>query len=385
MSTTAPDTAIEIAATAPVRKAMAAIGRTEDVRFSPDGRLLAIAEFLADRIILVRIHISWTTDGPAVRITHVLHLYSKEIRKPHGLDFIDDERLVVASRSRRVALFAVPRLTADIECRLVDPLCVLDGPRFGRLFSPGSVVAWPQTHDRYRILVCNNFVHRVSAHDVVLGSPPRVVAERRMMRKGLRVPDGIAVSPDRRWIAVSNHVDGTVRTYRNDTTLGASSRAHGILSGSVCPHGLRFLDEGRRLLVADAGSPFAHVYDSPSRTWDGTRVPQRSLRMMSDAEFDRGHRSPIEGGNKGIDVDPGERVLVCTREHEPLGFHDLRRAMDGADPRAADLLEDLIHARERELGRMKHRLARVLMSWPPLGRYVMERSYRLAAPVRPDR
>ena len=84
------------------------MGRTEDVAFSPSGRRLAIAEFGADRIVLLTIDI--TASGPSrkVELTDWMAITSSSFREPHGVSFLDEETLVIANRAGGVSLTKVP-------------------------------------------------------------------------------------------------------------------------------------------------------------------------------------------------------------------------------------------------------------------------------------
>jgi len=144
-----------------------------------------------------------------------------------------------------------------------------------------------------------------------------------LLAKGLAVPDGIAVGPDNRWIAVSSHGGHHVLLYRNGPGLNPQSEADGVLRGVACPHGVRFTQDGKFVLVADAGAPFLHVYATDGDSWQGERDPVATCRVMDDATFLRGRYNPAEGGPKGIDIDRAMRVVVTTCEHQPLAFFDL--------------------------------------------------------------
>jgi hypothetical protein len=144
-----------------------------------------------------------------------------------------------------------------------------------------------------------------------------------LLKKWLRVPDGICVSTEKTWIAVSNHETHAVLLYENNASLNASSNPVGILRLTNYPHGLRFTSDDRFILVADGGSPYVNVYGNDGSDWRGVRDPLLSLRVLEQDEFLRGHYNPAEGGPKGIDINNNANVLVTTCHSQPLRFYDL--------------------------------------------------------------
>jgi hypothetical protein len=77
------------------------------------------------------------------------------------------------------------------------------------------------------------------------------------------------------------------------------------------------------MVVADAGSPFLHIYARGRATWQGSRDPLTSLSVMSEQVFLHGRHNPQEGGPKGVDLDEGMDVLVTTCESQPLAFFEV--------------------------------------------------------------
>ncbi|TIT44856.1 MAG: hypothetical protein E5W75_24920, partial [Mesorhizobium sp.] len=96
---------IAFKASAAVRAALSAIGRTEDLRFSPDNRLLAIAGYARKRLLVLRIDVEAGSDGPDVTIHGFMELTSGDMGEIHGLDFIDDRTLAIGNRDGLVAIF----------------------------------------------------------------------------------------------------------------------------------------------------------------------------------------------------------------------------------------------------------------------------------------
>ena len=97
-----------------------------------------------------------------------------------------------------------------------------------------------------------------------------------------------------------------------------------------CPHGLRFSNDDRHVLVADAASPVIYVYHS-NAGWDGDHDATRSVVVLDDETFLRGRHNKEEGGPKGIDIDRSGHVVAVTCEERPLAFYPLR-AITGMEP-----------------------------------------------------
>src|SRR5262249_54887939 len=143
------------------------------------------------------------------------------------------------------------------------------------------------------------------------------------LSKWLEIPDGISISNDQHWIAVSNHTHN-VLIYGYNSSLNVFSEPDGVLRCVHYPHGLRFTSDGRFILVADAAVPYVHIFAKNGSSWRGVHNPMISLRVMSDEDFLRGRRNPEEGGPKGIDVDNAMNIFAITCGNQPLAFFDLK-------------------------------------------------------------
>src|SRR5712671_5622475 len=89
---------LQYAAPESVIDAIGSLGRTEDVRFSPSNRRLAVASYYRNRIVVFDLGIASSSGATQVALTGGVELSSPALRLPHGLDFIDDNTLIVTSR-----------------------------------------------------------------------------------------------------------------------------------------------------------------------------------------------------------------------------------------------------------------------------------------------
>jgi sugar lactone lactonase YvrE len=316
---------VECEAAPDVQRALHALGRTEDIRFSPSNRRIAIAAFARRVIAIVDFETTAERGRAPWRLVDVREVTAPEITGPHGVDFLDEETLIIANRTGGIVLIRIP---APGDGRGPRTIAVLADRSIAPLDSPGSVRV-VSTDDGSDVLVGNNLGNTVSRHRVAESGtallPGSVVAERL-----LTVPDGIAVSPSG-WLAVSNHHTHTVFLYRALYRMDDNRDPDGILRGVAFPHGVRFTADGRRFFVADAGSPYIHVFTSDDGgEWPGVRFPAASIRVMDDEVFQRGRRTPQEGGPKGLDLDLEGHVLAITSEFQPLTFFNVAELVERA-------------------------------------------------------
>ena len=315
----------EIAYTAPrhVSDALASIGRTEDVRFSPDHKRLAVACIIRNRIAIFDVNIAGVEGRMRVELTGCVDLSSTALHGPHGLDFIDNETLIVANREGDVAIFKLPPYGIDAPSCEVDPVEIWPAGRTSLVKTPGSITVSRRDGDHCEILVCCNSGNTLTRHMLDSASGYDAKSNAVLVHKWLDVPDGVSVSHDRRWIAVSNHNTHNVLLYDSTPSLNAQSDPDGMLRGVYYPHGLRFSSGGDYIFVADAGAPCVHVFARDDTEWRGVRYPAARINVMKESSFSSGSLSPEELGPKGLDIDFSSGVMVITREACPLAFFDV--------------------------------------------------------------
>ena len=187
---------------------------------------------------------------------------SPYLKSPHGLDFIDDEKILVANRDGKACIFELPANPSG-SFELVPSAII----RSEDIFTPGSVAVIRTDQSIYEALICNNYSDCVTRHvlDSAVASAPN--RGEILLRRAINIPDGIGVSKKGEWIAVSNHGRAAVFVYKNNPSLNQLSLPVSILLGTNCPHGLRFASDGRFILVADAGSPYVNVYEKDGPNW----------------------------------------------------------------------------------------------------------------------
>jgi hypothetical protein len=371
---------LQYAAPQSVIDAIGSLGRTEDVRFSPSNRRLAVASFYRNRVVVFDVDIASSSGATQVALTGGVELSSSALQWPHGVDFLDEDTLIVTSRGRDVAFFELPPGNRDVPSLEVLPIARWPSDRTTLLNAPGSVAVSHVGDDGCEVLICNNDGHTVTRHLLDCDAGRAVRHSEILLQKYLDIPDGVSVSPDRRWIAVSNHTTHHVLLYRNSPALSANAEPDGILRQASYPHGLRFSADGRHLFVADAGAPYLHIYAQDSDEWRGVRHPLATVRIMDDPMFERGRHNPEEGGPKGLDIDARSNVLVVTSECQPLAFFDvpalLQLTLAGGSAR-----EQRILGIRHELGLVQE--SRKMAEWANEAHALRNSlSWRITAPLR---
>ena len=306
------------------RAALDDLGRTEDVMFSPNGRRLAIAGFRANRLAIFDVAILQSEQVRKVIVGGVVEIESTALRNPHGLCFLDDETLAVANREGGVHLYAAPQRPPACS---VQPIHTITGSTSVSIRNPGSVASFPLGPDALELLVCHNYSNVVTRHVLDRRHGFASVQDDVLLRRGLQVPDGICFSSDGRWIAVSCHDTHEVLLYRRTPALNADTAPEAVLRNVICPHGVRFTPDHRHLLVADAHARYVNVYARGDAGWRGVREPCRMFPVLDRATYLQGRSNPVEGGPKGIDIDPGMTVLACTTEFQTLAFFDVGQVL----------------------------------------------------------
>jgi hypothetical protein len=372
---------IQYTAPQSITDAIASLGRTEDVRFSPSNRRLAVAAFERNRIVVFDIDIASSSGATQVTLTGGVELSSLALQLPHGLDFIDDDTLIVTSRGSDVALFKLPSGEEIVRTHEVLPIARWPANGTTLLNAPSSVAVTHVEEDAGEVLICNNDGHTVTRHLLDRDAGGAIRNSEILLNKYLNIPDGVSVSPDRRWIAVSNHAEHNVLLYENSPALNPDAEPDGILRGVIYPHGLRFSADGRHLFVVDAGAPYLHIYTQDSDQWHGVHHPAATVRIMDDAIYQSARHNPEEGGPKGLDLDASSKILVLTSECQPLAFFDvpvlLQQAFAGGS------------AREHRILGISHELRLMQESHTKRAEHFMEvtalrnsRSWRITAPLR---
>jgi hypothetical protein len=365
----------EISLNAPprVRDALKRIGRTEDVSFSPNNRRMALACFGRNTLAIVDVAINGTSGRPQVAITSVEEYSSPDLMEPHGVDFLDDDTIIVGNRAGKAVAFRLPSNGSAGKDADVMPISALPGVEFELLNKPGSILIVRAPGRSPEVLICNNRRSSVTRHTVE-DDPLRVVSNDLLLRRLLDHPDSVAVTEDNRWIAISNHHSHVVMLYQRTPSLSDDSDPQCILRGTLYPHGLQFSADGRHLFVADAGRPHVHIYARDGEAWRGVQYPKASMRVMSDDIFENG-LDPEGRGAKGVAIDEDGDVLAVTFENQPMAFFDIGAMLEcSAGQSPDDVLRLTYEVDALELQRVRREAA--------IAKLMGSTSFRITEPLR---
>lgn len=316
-----------------VLSALGSVGRTEDLRFSPDNSLLAIAGHVRNVALLLRVSIELGPSGPSVTMDDFAYLTSKGFGGLHGVDWLDGETLVTGNRDGRVLVVRVPK-NLDGRTHEVEVLSAMRAGKVrsnlvARPHSPGSLAVARLADGQPVLFVCNNYKNRVTEHRLAPTEHYLPERHRVAIRRGLKLPDGIAVSPDGRWVVVASHLTHEVLVWDRPAGLNWRTPAVARLRGATFPHGLRFGPNGR-LFVTDAGSPYVFWFESAA-PWSGVYQPAGRVRVMDNDTFERCRPNPREGGAKGVDLDSTGSVIAITCEQLPLRMFSMEQFVESAE------------------------------------------------------
>ncbi|WP_299351178.1 hypothetical protein [uncultured Shimia sp.] len=126
-------------------QALQSMARTEDIRFSKDGKMLAVLGFAKQSIAMFEI--DWTNDQACkgMRIKRHVSIVSDSFVNPHGIDFIYDKRFVVASRSGGAEVYELPTNVPWGNTMPLMPTAVIDKiSEDDAVHTPGSVAVIPE-------------------------------------------------------------------------------------------------------------------------------------------------------------------------------------------------------------------------------------------------
>ncbi|MFO7628134.1 MAG: hypothetical protein R6W06_01185, partial [Prochlorococcaceae cyanobacterium] len=274
----------------------------------------------------------------------------------------------------------------------LDPIQTIHCNMIDGLDSPGSIALRPLGDGLHEVFICNNYKHYVSQHILDESDTYRPKSSSMLLRQDLQVPDGITLSPDGCWIAVSNHDRSLIHIYKSTADLNRLTQPVTTLGGLRFPHGIRFTANSKALIAADAGSPYLHVYAACGGDWAGSLQPVESYQIMDDATFLRGQVNPEEGGPKGIDIEPRANVLVASCEEQPLAFFDLDQMLNNIPESARKETSRTLDLSDAEMQRailMRHisalseaKLDLISLQRQQLHEFQCSTSWRLTAPLR---
>ena len=307
-----------------VREALLLLGRTEDLKFSPDGKRLAISGYGTHKILILDIATKHGKNGTGLVANDYLEVTCSDLKLPHGICWIDDSMLAVANRGSLVCVLQLPQKKPAHRTIELTSYAVITRSDFPQLRAPGAVSVEKLGKDEYAFFVCCWPANMVSRH-VLNTKNSAVFSDHSVYLKNeVLTPDCVLRSGSGRLMAVSNHRSEFVGIYENSKPLNEKSVPIAKLIGSGFPHGLQFSADETYIFVASAGRPFVYVYHNGGKGWAGEYEPVTTIRTLDDEAFKRGNVNEADGGSKGLSLSQDGTILAVTSEEAPLGFFDIQ-------------------------------------------------------------
>ena len=273
-------------------------------------------------------------EADPIRIGRYTELRSPSLEFPHGVDFLSEDLIVVANRDAAVTFYRLPSAEHWQDITEIEAIAEFTSPWFGpkrasRLSEGREVRCGPGSIRKHgdHLYICANYTNTVSKHPIAVRDDMIEIGDGELVvETGLELIDGISVSRDGHWIAVSDSGHGRVAIYRGDDYSEACELRDENL---VYPHGLCFDPSHRRLYVSDAGERLLHVFESVDGTWERSMSHSSfSLPSIGDEAFYKTKHSvaekfrPLVGGIKGLDLDPSGRFLFGTCLNQTLAVFE---------------------------------------------------------------
>lgn len=306
--------------------ALSLIGRTEDIHISPDGRYLALAAYLTNKILMMRINANQKKGKWNIELKKSFEITSPALNQPHGVFWIDNEHIIVANRSTDTVIFEFPKKHKKLSLNL-EPISSIKVDKIDFLNYSSCLHIYHLGLGLYEALICSNEGHYVSSHILDGNRKLSSLSSIILLKDDLSVPDGVAVSDNKKWISVSNHDKHYVYIYSNQKLLDQHTKPSAILNGPMYPHGIIFFNDDHYIFVADAGTPYVYGFFSASGDWKGQFQPFIKLKVMEDDFYKAGHVNSQEGGPKGIYITKNTHLLIITCDQIRIAFFDLKKIL----------------------------------------------------------
>jgi len=305
--------------------------RSEDVRFSPSGRLLVVAT-TQRKILLFAVD----TEARPIQAEFLTALSSPDLNAPHGVDWINEETIVVANRGGTgLSFFRIPRANQWEPETEMAPTSTVQSKWFGavgetRTLRVRNIITGPgsaRVQGGYLYAGCNKS-NTITRHRILDG--PTCDEGELIAQEGIEIPDSAAISPDGAWLAVGDHDHHRVLTFR----IGEASSCGQLTDQRMAhPHGVAFDPSGTLLIAADAGGRSLFIFHAPRGEWNQQQAAAISeTEGVDESVFDRVQAETaelvraLEGGTKGVDLSKDGRVLVTTCRGQTLRFFELHAA-----------------------------------------------------------
>jgi len=264
------------------------IGRVESVRLSPNFTKIAYASFDLNNIVVFNIEF----ENYGINIINTIFIEC-ELDEPHDFSWIDDTKIIVSNRKGPAKLFLVPDKSSKIK-----PILSIDHE-----YANGTnSVTVLKRKDYIRLFFCN-IRNYISFFDI--DEKLKIISNGIFLNKNLKFPDGIAICPSYKQIAITNPSLNNIIICDVDTGTNFFE-----LNDINRPHSVVFINDNH--IVSTGGNdPCLNFWNIKDR-----KIVYKS-RILSNKQFSlRG--SNLEGGVKGIDYCSDLNLLLLTCPNAPF-------------------------------------------------------------------
>ena len=303
--------------------------RSEAVQFSDSGKNIALVDS-GGQILYFDVD----TSTQPIKVTLQAVYKSDVFKRPHAVGFLSDQVIVVANRLGLIEFFRIPDQNLQLHNQSLDNIYTLDADWFGapghtKMCGDRPIATGPGALD-YRnglLYVGCNLENTISVHTCSLINDTVEVADSYVISMNLvDIPDAVSVSADGQWLAISDHQNRRVvilETVTGETigTLQTPELKH--------PHGIRFDNSGKQLVVSDAGGQKLHLFQTDVNWSSGSSIAYSILDGIDDDAFNKtlsvvpAAYQSLEGGIKGIGYDPISELYITTCRNQLLRFYSL--------------------------------------------------------------
>ncbi len=309
--------------------------RPEGVAFSGCGSFVAVAEAVGNR---VSVHTRGGEGRPA-RETCRIEGPASGIDYPHDVDFSPDGRLLAVANRRGATLTFYASRPGEAGRYGPEPAWTIKGRRARLAYSDG--VKFVPPHGDW-VAAANlakssiSFYRRGWLRRSRFG--PRPCFRLRGPQTRLNQPDGLSFSSNGSLLAVANHGAHTVTIYARGARSIEFGRVPVAELGTGAtrfrfPHSVAFSPDATHLAVSNAGarhvSIFRRATDDGGASTSWSEVPVLELEACDQARFDATNlTNHAEGGSKGIAF--GNDCFGVCNEHFGLRVHRTEVRSHGA-------------------------------------------------------
>src|SRR3989344_2306410 len=143
--------------------------------------------------LVVRMDCQFENGQKVLYLTDAVEVASTSLQRPHGLCWISNSIIAVASREGNVSLFDIPPADRLTALHTLEPLSVIGKQETELLSTPGSLCARDLGAGLHELWVCNGFSHYVTHHLLNAAAGFSHLDAQLLMQHGLEVPDGVAL------------------------------------------------------------------------------------------------------------------------------------------------------------------------------------------------